>query len=81
MTNCRNDQPLLDQAADDTQGVVDGALGLLDHQLVGAADHNAHRLPRAGAACDLHGATVEGISGDGTSRCVSYVLSQLEHQN
>lgn len=49
--------PLLHQAADDAQRVMDGALRLLDHQLVGASHHDAHRLPRAGAACDLHGAT------------------------
>lgn len=45
--------PLLHQTADDTQSVVDGALRLLDHQLVGAAHHDAHRLTGAGAACDL----------------------------
>lgn len=56
---CRGDPPLLDQAADDAQRVVDGALGLLDHQLVGASHHDAHRLPGAGAACDLHGATTK----------------------
>ena len=46
--------PLLDQAADHTQGVVDGALGLLNDQLVGASYHDAHRLPWATAASDLH---------------------------
>lgn len=46
--------PLLDQAADDTQRIVDGALCLLDHQLVGASNHDAHRLPGTGAAGDLH---------------------------
>lgn len=47
------DRPLLDQTADDTQRIVDGALRLLDHQLVGASHHNAHRLTRTCAASDL----------------------------
>ena len=51
-SGCSN-APLLHQAADDTQSVVDGALRLLDHQLVGAAHHDAHRLTGVGAACDL----------------------------
>lgn len=57
----RNDRPLLDQAADDTQRIVDGALCLLDHQLVGAPNHDAHRLPGGAAACDLQGATAKRL--------------------
>lgn len=49
----KDDGPLLDQTADDAQRVVDGALGLLDHQLVGASYHDAHCLSRTGAAGDL----------------------------
>lgn len=52
-SDSRSNAPLLHQAADDTQSVVDGALRLLDHQLVGSAHHDAHRLTGAGAACDL----------------------------
>lgn len=54
----RNNPPLLDQAADDTQRIVDGALCLLDHQFVGAPNHDAHRLAGAGTACDLREANV-----------------------
>lgn len=50
----KDNQPLLDQAADDTQCIMDGAFRLLDHQLVGASHHDAHRLPGTGAAGDLH---------------------------
>lgn len=50
----KDNRPLLDQAADDTQCIMDGAFRLLDHQLVGASHHNAHRLPGTGAASDLH---------------------------
>lgn len=53
----KKDWLLLDQTADDTQRIVDGALRLVDHQLVGAPDHDAHRLPRAAAAGDLHRGT------------------------
>lgn len=50
----KDNRPLLDQAADDTQRIVNGALRFLDHQLVGASHHDAHRLPGTGAAGDLH---------------------------
>lgn len=49
----KDNGPLLDQTADDTQCVVNGALCLLNHQLVGASHHDAHRFPRTGASCDL----------------------------
>lgn len=38
---------------------MDGAFGLFDHQLVGAADHDAHSLPGAGAAGDLQRAAAK----------------------
>lgn len=49
----KDDGPFLDQTADDAQRVVDGALSLLNHQLVGASHHDAHGFSRAGAAGDL----------------------------
>lgn len=49
----KDDRPLLDQTADDAQCVMDGALCLLDHQLVGASHHDAYGLSRTGAASDL----------------------------
>lgn len=66
------DWPLLDQAADDTQSIMDGALCLLNHKLVGAAHHNAHRLPRARAACDLQKVASEAQS------CFSSFFPQLQ---
>lgn len=53
-----HDRPLFDKAANDAEGVVDGALRLFNHQLVGASHHDAHRLPEAGAARDLRGGAV-----------------------
>lgn len=50
--------PFFDEAADDAEGIVDGAFSLLDHQLVGAAHHDAHRLTRIGTTGDLHTHTI-----------------------
>lgn len=35
-----DDESLLDEAPDDAEGVVERTVSLLDHQLVGAADHD-----------------------------------------
>lgn len=53
-THTRAHTPFFDKAADDTESVVDRALSLLDHQLVGAAHHDAYGLSRIGTTSDLH---------------------------
>lgn len=45
--------PLLDQTADDAEGIVDGSFGLLNHQLVGTTDDNTDRLSGIYTSCDL----------------------------
>ena len=45
--------PVLDEAAYDTESVVQGAIRLLQHQLVGASHHHRHRAGCRGDPCDL----------------------------
>ena len=33
-------EPVFDEAPDDTEGIMEGAVGLLQHQLIGATHHN-----------------------------------------
>ena len=47
------DLPLLDEATDDTKSVVDGTVSLIQDQLVGAADKNAHSLSLLGDTANL----------------------------
>lgn len=45
--------PLLDQTADDTESIMDGSFGLLNHQFVGTTDDNTDRLSGIYTTCDL----------------------------
>ncbi len=52
---------LLDQAADDAQGVVQAALGFVEDEGVGAAADDGDRLPGAFDACHFDGARAGGL--------------------
>ena len=45
--------PLLYEAADDAEAIVDGSLGLFDHQFVRPAHNDAHGLSWVSNASDL----------------------------
>ena len=46
--------PLFDKTSDDAEGVVDRAVSLFQHQLVGAPHQHRHCLSCIGNACDLY---------------------------
>ena len=50
----RDQRPLLHQAPDDAQRVVQGPLRLLQHQLVAPAEQHARRVSRVGHTRDFH---------------------------
>lgn len=54
--------PFFDEAANDTESIMDGTFSLLDHQLVGAAHHNAHSLTWIGTTGDLYRNTMTGLT-------------------
>ena len=58
-------EALLDQAADNAEGVMDGAVRLLQHELVGAADDDRAGLAGVGHPGDLHTLARTGLQGDG----------------
>ena len=47
------DLPVFDKASDDTESIMNGAISLLQHQLVGASHHDGYSLTRVSNTCDL----------------------------
>ena len=47
--------PFLDETSDDTEGVVDGSGGLLEHEFIGASHYDRHCLAGVRNPCHLWG--------------------------